>query len=143
MKKMVFFIFFCWMAFSSCHNNNPSFRPVPPAFAGKWELEHLPGYSQSVEIVYPRSRPWFEIDGKNGNFRGYVVCNNISGNVVIPDSVRFRFLETTVTEKKCSGDGEAAFLHALGEVRFYHWQHPDSLWLLRENRVVMRLVRMK
>lgn len=122
-------------------NKNPAI--AVPGFAGRWELEHMPGYSQSVEVLYAKGRPWLEIDAASGSFHGHILCNDMKGSVNIPDSIRIEFPNTSTTRKACEGDAEAAFQHALAQVQFYHWQHPDSLWLLRANQVIMRLVRVK
>lgn len=144
MKNFKYFsCILCFLLFSCSENMQKNQAITYPGFTGKWELEHMPGYSQSVEILYASGLPWFEIDSAKGTFIGNTGCNSISGDIAIPDSMRLYFSNPVVTEKACPGDAEAAFLHALNEVQFYHWQHRDSLWLLRENRVVMRFIRVK
>lgn len=140
--KNLHFIFVFGILLISCNNEdhkNPAISQ--PGFAGKWELEHMPGYSQTVDILYASGKPWLNIDTADGTFTGFTSCNSMSGSIAIPDSIRIQIKKEKATEKACAGDAEAAFLHALGEVQFFHFHSPDSLWLLRENRVVLRFVR--
>lgn len=140
--KNLFLLFTIAALLVSCNNEdhkNPGISQ--PGFSGRWELEHMPGYSQTVELLYTSGKPWLNIDSSAGTFTGFTGCNTMSGSIEVPDSIRIQITKEKTTEKACAGDAEAAFLHALAQVQFFHWQGPDSLWLLRENRVVLRFVR--
>lgn len=114
-----------------------------PDFAGKWELFYMPGYTMPFEVMFAEKKPRLEFDTKLGTYKGFVMCNAISGTLEVPDSMRIRFGNPMKTPNPCEGKAEPSFLDALSRAEFYQWHSRDTLWLIQQNLLVMKLVRVR
>lgn len=114
-----------------------------PDFAGKWELFYMPGYTMPFEVMFAEKKPRLEFDTRLGTYNGFVMCNAISGTLEVPDSMRMRFGDPMKTPNPCEGKAEPSFLDALKRVEYYQWHSRDTLWLIQQHLLVMKLVRVK
>ena len=110
---------------------------------GRWQLYYMPGYSMPFEVMFANKKPVIEIDPAKGRYKGQVICNDISGKIEFPDSAHVRFTEPKATAYPCKGFAEPSFIDALKVTEYFHWQHPDTIWLYRKNMLVMKLARLK
>lgn len=109
---------------------------------GTWELQYITGTRMAFEGLYPGKRPVLRIDLQQRKVSGHTSCNSFTAPL-LADGYNLDFPEAlSMTEMKCSGGGEEAFIRALSGVTSYSVEK-DRLSLLKDDIVLMRFSREK